>query len=113
MRFFRTAAAFLCATGILLASACSGGRREPNSPLEVDLTPAIEEGKVTPPFWVAEDEQTGAQVFLLGSMHAGLFLSALGISGSTVLLRPRSFRSMMGLWSISEASVSTMSRLST
>ena len=71
MRFFRTAAAFLCAAGILLAPACSGGRREPNSPLEVDLTPAIEEGKVTPPFWVAEDEQTGAQVFLLGSMHAG------------------------------------------
>lgn len=71
MRFFRTAAAFLCAAGILLASACSGGRREPGSPLEVDLTPAAEEGTVTPPFWVAEDEQTGAQVFLLGSMHAG------------------------------------------
>lgn len=71
MRFFRTAAAFLCAAGILLASACSGGSREPGSPLEVDLTPAAEEGAVTPPFWVAEDEQTGAQVFLLGSMHAG------------------------------------------
>lgn len=71
MRFFRTAAAFLCAAGILLASACSGGRREPGSPLEVDLTPAAEEGRVTPPFWVAEDEKTGAQVFLLGSMHAG------------------------------------------
>lgn len=71
MRWFRTIGALLCSAGILLSAACSGGAQEPKAPLEVDLTPAAGEGTVTPPFWVVEDPQTGAQVFLLGSMHAG------------------------------------------
>lgn len=42
-----------------------------SEPLTVDYSPAAEENCITPPFWVVEDEQTGAQIFLLGSMHAG------------------------------------------
>lgn len=42
-----------------------------NQPLEVSTAPIAEKGCVTPPFWVVEDESTGAQIFLLGSMHAG------------------------------------------
>lgn len=36
-----------------------------------ELSPAYEEGCITPPFWVVSDEETDAQVFLMGSMHAG------------------------------------------
>lgn len=70
MKLLRNAAGLLCAAGLLFATACSVPA-EPNSPQEIDLTPISEEGTVTPPFWVVEDKQTGAQVFLLGSMHAG------------------------------------------
>ena len=64
--FFRSMAAVLAA-GLL--AGCS--HAEPNEPLAVDLTPSAQEDCVTPPFWVVEDSSTGAQIFMLGSMHAG------------------------------------------
>lgn len=64
--FLRSAAAVLAA-GLL--AGCSPA--EPNEPLAVDLTPSAQEDCVTPPFWVVEDSSTGAQIFMLGSMHAG------------------------------------------
>lgn len=67
----KAAASILCAA--MLFTGCAG-KAEPavaSEPLEVDLTPESEPGTVTPPFWVVEDKQTGAKVFLLGSMHAG------------------------------------------
>ena len=65
-KFVRAAAALLSA--VLLCS-CSGA--QPKKPrLDVDHSPIAEKDCVTPPFWVVEDETTGAQIFLLGSMHA-------------------------------------------
>ena len=68
----RTIAALLTAALISGCTGCSGSpapsEPEPYTP---DLTPAYEEGCVTPPFWVVRDEDTGAQMFLMGSMHAG------------------------------------------
>lgn len=49
----------------------SSASSEPKSPLTVDLTPEYENGCITPPFWVVTAEETDAQIFLLGSMHAG------------------------------------------
>lgn len=68
MAYIKATAAVLCAAALL--TGCSKPA-EPSEPLVVDLTPESEPGTVTPPFWVVEDAQTGAQVFLLGSMHAG------------------------------------------
>ena len=53
----------------LVITGCSGTK---NQPLEVDYTPQAGQNCVTPPFWVVEDADTGAQIFLLGSMHAGV-----------------------------------------
>ena len=64
--FFR-AAAVIAAASLLMG--CS--RAEPGEPITVDLAPQTQEDCVTPPFWVVEDSSTGAQIFMLGSMHAG------------------------------------------
>lgn len=64
----------LAAALILTLTGCSDAPKRavlPTEPLTVDLDPEAEENCITPPFWVVEDEQTGAQIFLLGSMHAG------------------------------------------
>lgn len=64
--FLRAAAAVLAAVAL---TGCAPA--EPNEPLTVDLSPQAQEDCVTPPFWVVEDGSTGAQIFMLGSMHAG------------------------------------------
>lgn len=66
-KLLRVAAALVSA---VLLCGCSG-IREDRQPLEVNTSPVVDNNCVTPPFWVVEDESTGAQVFLLGSMHAG------------------------------------------
>ncbi len=71
-KLFRAAAALTEA--VMLCGCSAPGQEmqsEPKAPLEVNHTPEYEEGCITPPFWVVEDEETGAQIFLLGSMHAG------------------------------------------
>lgn len=65
-KFLKIAAAALIS---LALAGCSGTK---NQPLEVDYTPQAGQNCVTPPFWVVEDEDSGAQIFLLGSMHAGV-----------------------------------------
>ena len=65
-KLLKTAAAVLLS---LVITGCSGTK---NQPLEVDYTPQAGQNCVTPPFWVVEDADTGAQIFLLGSMHAGV-----------------------------------------
>lgn len=67
-RLFKTAAALISAA---MLCGCSGNP-QPKPRLDVDTSPVVEENCVTPPFWVVEDDSTGAQVFLLGSMHAGI-----------------------------------------
>lgn len=74
----RKAAAALTAAALLMSTGCNGSAsqepsqpEEPKTAMEVDLTPEYTEGTITPPFWVVEDKETGAQVFLLGSMHVG------------------------------------------
>lgn len=68
----RTAAALAAAVMLCGCSASvPESNPEPKAPLEVELEPEYERSCVTPPFWVVEDEETGAQIFLLGSMHAG------------------------------------------
>lgn len=69
-RIKRITAAALCVLTVLTGG-CSGADVQPSEPLVIDYSPAAEPGKVTPPFWAVEDENTGAQVYLLGSMHAG------------------------------------------
>ncbi len=64
-KLIRAAAALISA--VMLCS-CAGAAKQR---LEVNVTPEVEENCVTPPFWVVEDEQTGAQIFLLGTIHAG------------------------------------------
>lgn len=61
-------AALAAAAALLSGCARSSPTVEPYIP---ELSPAYEEGCITPPFWVVSDEDTGAQVFLMGSMHAG------------------------------------------
>ncbi len=61
-------AAVTAAAALLSGCARPSPAAEPYIP---ELSPAYEEGCVTPPFWVVSDEETGAQVFLMGSMHAG------------------------------------------
>lgn len=68
-RILLRAAAVLLASGLL--TGCSTQPAEPKEPLNVDLSPKAQEECVTPPFWVVEDSSTGAQIFMLGSMHAG------------------------------------------
>ena len=67
-RLIRTVAALLSAA---MLCGCSGNTA-PKPRLDVDTTPVVGENCVTPPFWVVEDDSTGAQIFLLGSMHAGI-----------------------------------------
>ena len=67
-RLIRTMVALLSAA---MLCGCSGNT-EPKPRLDVDTTPVVGENCVTPPFWVVEDDSTGAQIFLLGSMHAGI-----------------------------------------
>lgn len=67
-KLIKAAAALVCAATL---AGCAQAPSEPREPLQISDTPAYEEGSITPPFWVAEDEATGAQIFLLGSMHAG------------------------------------------
>lgn len=64
-------AAITALAAAVMLSGCSGGTKAPAEPLDVDLAPEYEQGCITPPFWVVEDRQTGAQIFLLGSFHAG------------------------------------------
>lgn len=64
-------AAALLLAAMIIGTGCTAEPEQPKTPLEVELSPEAEPGTATPPFWVIEDEQTGAQVFLLGSMHAG------------------------------------------
>lgn len=68
-RIKKLAAVFLSA---MLFSGCANNppQHEPE-PYVPTLTPAYEDGCITPPFWVVKDEDTGAQIFLMGSMHAG------------------------------------------
>lgn len=67
-RLLKTAAALISAA---MLCGCSGNA-QPKPRLDVDTSPVVGENCVTPPFWVVEDDSTGAQVFLLGSMHAGI-----------------------------------------
>ncbi len=75
----RILASALLLTGIACSAGCAeeaekteeAEKPQAAEPLVVDYTPEAEKNCVTPPFWVVEDKQTGAQIFLLGSMHAG------------------------------------------
>ena len=70
MRQIKEIIAALLAAVMLSGCASSAPASDPE-PYTPDLTPSYEEGCVTPPFWVVRDEDTGAQIFLMGSMHAG------------------------------------------
>lgn len=60
------------AAAALLSLVITGCSTAKNQPLEVDYAPQAGQDCVTPPFWVVDDADTGAQIFLLGSMHAGV-----------------------------------------
>ncbi|MGN1340013.1 MAG: TraB/GumN family protein [Oscillospiraceae bacterium] len=68
-RILKIAAVLL--TAVTLAG-CSGSVKQNDiEPYTPELAPAHEDGCVTPPFWVVQDEDTGAQIFLMGSIHVG------------------------------------------
>lgn len=71
MKKIRRIVGAACLTLSIMLSGCSAGNSQPKQPIKVDYSPEKQEGCITPPFWVVEDSSTNAQIFLLGSMHAG------------------------------------------
>lgn len=67
MKILKKAAAALLSAVLL----CGCSSSEPSTPNINLSSPSAGEDCITPPFWVVEDDSTGAQIFLLGSMHAG------------------------------------------
>lgn len=56
----------------LFLAGCSGAVQQSQpEPYTPELCPQYEQDCVTPPFWVVQDEDTGAQIFLMGSIHIG------------------------------------------